>query len=218
MLRREMALVEQWAEIESALAPDWGDARLRLLLSRAEDAGRATALLAPLNPWRTGREVRFFAVRHGAGPRADAIERALRRLDREGIGGTVSLISADTAQAAPDVERARLADGWDAALATLPSDWSDLYVELELDSTDYIARAALDMAPLNPRRESGRPALAFRAASRFGYGASAGMVRRCLERCDRDGLTGDLHVLRALSDTFPVATQGPVWQIGGRTV
>jgi hypothetical protein len=44
------------------------------------------------------------------------------------------------------------------------------------------------------------------------------MVRRCLERCDGAGIRGRVTVLRALSDTHPVGTQGPVWQIGGRFV
>ena len=42
------------------------------------------------------------------------------------------------------------------------------------------------------------------------------MVRRCLERCDRDSIRGRLRLLRVLSDTRPVGTQGPVWQIEGR--
>jgi hypothetical protein len=43
-------------------------------------------------------------------------------------------------------------------------------------------------------------------------------VQRCLERCDEDSIRGDLHLLRVLSSTEPVHTQGPVWQIAGRTV
>jgi hypothetical protein len=60
--------------------------------------------------------------------------------------------------------------------------------------------------------------LRFRVARRFGYGASAGMVRRCLERLDREGITGRVRILRALSDSRPVATQGPVWYVGGKSV
>jgi hypothetical protein len=44
------------------------------------------------------------------------------------------------------------------------------------------------------------------------------MAARCLERCDQDGMTGEVEVLRVLSDTNPVGTQGPVWLIGGRSV
>jgi hypothetical protein len=44
------------------------------------------------------------------------------------------------------------------------------------------------------------------------------MVRRCLERLDREGVRGSVRILHALSDTDPVATQGPVWYVGGRPV
>jgi hypothetical protein len=213
-----MALAEQWEKIEAGLPSGWGDARVRLLLADAAQEGRAAALLGPLNPWRTTGELRFYAVSHGSGPRPDALRRALERLDREGIGGTLELVSSDTAPAAPELDRETLAESWEAARKTLPPDWSDLYLELELDSSDYLARASLEMTPLAARREGGRPALRFRAASRFGYGASAQMVRRCLERVDEAGITGRLRILRVLSGERPVQTQGPVWYAGGRTV
>jgi hypothetical protein len=89
---------------------------------------------------------------------------------------------------------------------------------VELDSSDYLQRAVLHLGPLNPRREGRRLALRFRCARSFGYGASPGMVRRCLERCDAEDIRGRVRILRALSDTRPVATQGPVWQVAGRTV
>ena len=36
-------------------------------------------------------------------------------------------------------------------------------------------------------------------------------------RCDRDGVTGEVRIVRALSSTYPAYTQGPVWYVGGRT-
>jgi hypothetical protein len=112
----------------------------------------------------------------------------------------------------------RSEDEWRAALDALPPDWSDVYAELELDSTDYLERAALLVAPLNPARYGGTPGFRFRAARTFGYGASPGMVRRCLERLDEEGVRGHIRILRALSDTQPVGTQGPVWRVAGRSV
>ena len=47
---------------------------------------------------------------------------------------------------------------------------------------------------------------------------SPGMVRRCFARLDEARIPGEVRVLRALSDTHPVATQGPVWYIGGKAV
>ena len=44
------------------------------------------------------------------------------------------------------------------------------------------------------------------------------MVARCLTRCDEDDIVGAVRVLRVLSDTRGVQTQGPVWQISGQTV
>jgi hypothetical protein len=114
--------------------------------------------------------------------------------------------------------RASLAAEWDAALQVLPGDWSDLLCDLELGSSDYIERAALLLAPLNPIQGTGRPGFRFRCAHSFGYGASAGMVRRCLARLDEERIAGEVRVLRALSDTHPVGTQGPVWRIGERSV
>ena len=58
----------------------------------------------------------------------------------------------------------------------------------------------------------------FRVAHKLGYGASPGMVRRCLERLDEERITGEVRILRSLADTEPVETQGPVWYIGGRSV
>ena len=64
----------------------------------------------------------------------------------------------------------------------------------------------------------GKPGFRFRVARRFGYGVSAEMARRCLERLDEEGIRGVVRVLWALSDTEPVQTQGPVWYAEGRSV
>ena len=85
-------------------------------------------------------------------------------------------------------------------------------------STDWLDRAALLMAPVNPARYGGEPGFRFRVARTFGYGASAEMTRRCLERVDDEGIRGVLRILRVLSDTDPVSTQGPVWYVEGRSV
>ena len=89
---------------------------------------------------------------------------------------------------------------------------------MRLDSTDFLDRAALLLSPLNPARYGGPTGFRFRCARTFGYVASPEMVCRCLERCDEEGITGEVEILRALSDTFPVGTQGPVWYVGGRSV
>src|SRR4029453_8674884 len=111
---------------------------------------------------------------------------------------------------------------WDVAIAALPPDWSDLLCHLELDSTDYLPRAALLCSPLNPTPDRERTGFLFRVARRVartsGYGASPGMARRCLERCESEGITGAAGVVRVLSDVDDEATQGPVWYVGGRVL
>jgi hypothetical protein len=213
-----MALVDQWREIQAGLPADWGDARLRLRLDDAAQCDRAAALLGPLNPGRGRSEVRFYAARRGAGPLPELVRRLLARLDRERVRGTLELVSTEKAEPERIIARPTLAGEWQAAVDALPPDWSDVYAELELDSTDYLERAALLAAPLNPARYGGRPGFRFRAARRFGYGASAEMVHRCLERLDEESIRGRVRILRALSDTQPVGTQGPVWRVGGRSV
>lgn len=211
-------LVEQWSAMERELPPGWTDARLLLTVDDWSDHERAAALLTPLAPGRSGRTLRFFSARRGAGPGPGAVRAALRRLDAERIGGTLELLASGEEAIEARAERATLAASWDAALETLPADWSDLYVELELRSTDHLQRAALLCSPINPSRVGGRPGFRFRVARLAGYGASPEMTRQSLRRLDEEGISGTIAILRALSETRHVATQGPVWYVGGKAV
>jgi hypothetical protein len=211
-------LVEQWTTIENGLDPSWADARLLLTVSDESRSDRAAALLAPCAPGRADRALRLVVVRRGGGVGPEGIRRLLRRLDAEGIDGRLELVASTSSPAEPAVGRRSVEDSWDAALALLPSDWSDLYCELELASTDDLEQAALLLAPLNPARYGEETGFRFRCAATLGYGASPGMVRRCFSRLDAQGIQGEARILHALSDTHPVGTQGPVWHIRGRTV
>jgi hypothetical protein len=213
-----VSLADQWREIESSLAEDWDDARLLLTVPDERRADRAAALLGPVNPGRRGNELRFYTARRGAGPAPNTIRRLLARLDSEGVDGELKLVASGETVASPPIERPTLAGSWDAAVAALPPDWSDLYCEVELTSTDYLERAALLMAPANPARYGDKPGFRFRCSRVYGYGIDDGMARRCLERLDESAIRGTFQILRALSDTHPVATQGPVWYVGGRSV
>jgi hypothetical protein len=211
-------LVERFNELEHDLPPDWTEARF--VLNVADDArcDRAAALLGPTNPGRLGQTIRLSVVRGGAaGVGPEGVRRLLRRLDKEGIAAGLELAGAEKAVPPELRGREQLADAWRRALDGLPSDWSDIYAEVRLDSTDYVEPGALLLAPVNPSR-SGPAALRFRCAHHFGYGVAPEMARRCFERCDAQGITGEVEILHALSDTHPVATQGPVWLIGGRSV
>jgi hypothetical protein len=213
-----MSLVQQWEGIQAGLPADWADARLALRLADDGTLDRAAALLGPLMPGRAGGELRFIATRRGPGPSLGAVARALARLDAEGIGGELQLLSASEATKDEAEPTPTLAAAWDDAVASLPPDWSDVYAEVELTSTDHLEPAALALAPLNPARYGDTPGFRFRCARRFGYGASPGMVRRCLARLDERGIPGTLRILRELSHTDPVGTQGPVWYVGGKVV
>jgi hypothetical protein len=209
-------LVEQWKGIESGLDPRWSDVRLSLRIDAGAARERAAALLGPAGPGFSGNTVRFYVARGGHGIGPEAARRLLGRIDSEGISGELTLVGASEAEAAPRVARATLAAEWEAALEVLPSDWSDLVAELELDSSADIDRGAVLCAPINPIQSTGRPGFRFRCASHRGYGASVGMVGRCLSRLDEAGITGRVRVTRALSDVHPVGTQGATFVVGRR--
>ena len=206
-----MGFGAQWDQL---LEQDWNEARIRVVLEEPERADRAAQLLAPLQPLLAGKTELTFRAH-----RSDTVKRLLLRLDAERIHGTLELSDAEhAAPPAAETPDPTLRESWEAALATLPSDWSDLLVEVEFTSSDYVEKAALNMVPLNPRRDGNRNALRCRVAHHFGYGAAPEMAARCLSRCDEDGMRGTVRVLRVLSGSRPIGTQGPVWQIDGLTV
>lgn len=212
-----MQAVDQWSSIEEGLGVAWDEAKLAFV---AEDAGavaESAAILAPLGPGKAGSELRFQVRRRGGGP--EKLRNLLGRLDRKRIWGALTLVDSRLEIRAERVGHVEgLSESWDGELAKLAPGWRDLLCELELDSTDYLARAALHGAPLNPTRRPDAIAFRFRVSAGIGYGTSPGMVRRCLERMDAEGITGRLSVLNALSDTENVGTQGPVWRVAGRSV
>lgn len=216
-----MQAADQWAQIEEGLDPGWSELLLAFTPEGAPD--EAAAALGPVQPVRIGDELRFHVIRSEGG--AERTRNTLRALDRKRVWGTLGVL--DIAATAPHDAAARseappsrvgLADAWDAALATLPPDWSDVLCKLELDSSDHIPRAALLGAPLNPSRVPGELALRFRASGKEGYGVSAPMARRCFERMDAERIAGRIIVLDALSDTDNEVTQGPVWRVAGRSL
>jgi hypothetical protein len=210
-----VTLAEQWSEITGRLPADWGSARLTLTVAEDERADHAALMLSPLTPGRTGSTFRL-AVRRGADP-----GRVFSRLDAEGIRGRLDLAQAEAEAEAQAIRRERaepFVEQWDRLAAGLPTDWSDVYAEVELDSSDYLQRGALLLAPVNPAHYGGPTTLRFRTARVSGYGTAAGMTRRCLERLDEEAITGEVRILRALSATQHAATQGPVWRVGGRSV
>ena len=211
-----MSLAERWIQVESGLEQGWTEATLSLEIHDAQARSRAAALLGPAGPGFSGGTIRFTVSTHGGvGP--DGARRLLRRIDGEGIPGRLELVASAMATVnEPAIARRTLSEAWDAALEVVPADWSDLLVELELDSSADVDRGAVLCAPLNPIRWGERPGFRFRCASERGYGASAGMVGRCLGRLDDNGITGRVRITRVLSDVHPVGTQGAVFSSGRR--
>ena len=193
----------------------WVRASLRLELSDDKAADQAAAALGPTGPYRVSPTILQFSVaRDGTALGPECVTKLLSRI----AAGTLTLSNSHTA--APPVEREviSLVASWDTALEGLPSYWSDLYAEVEFTSSDYIEPAAVLCIQMNPRRDGARAAFNFRAARLAGYGVAPGMARRCFELCDEQGIRGSISVLRVLSDTHLVATQGPVWLSGGKTL
>jgi hypothetical protein len=232
-------LVEQWNGIENGLDPSWSDARLSLRIEDARARERAAALLGPAGPGFSGDSIRFYVTRTGRGIGPEAARRLLGRVDGESIAGELTLVSSSEAEPAAEIARPTLAAEWQAALAVLPSDWSDLVAELELESSADVDRAAVLCAPLNPIQAwleaspakpstpsgssrtpsasgGGRPGFRLRCASTRGYGASAGMIERCLTRLDEEEIRGRVRITRVLSDVHPVGTQGATFLVGRR--
>jgi hypothetical protein len=208
---------EQWQEIGASLPEGWTSAQLSFSVAEDADPDRAALILASLNPGRTGSSFRL-EVTPWRSP-----ESLFRRLDREGIRGRIDLVdkevrAAEPAPARPVHLNPLLARQWAAITGDLPPDWSDVYAEIELASSDFIARAALLLAPVNPARYDCPTVFRFRSASRAGYGTAPEMVARCMERLDAERITGSLRALRVLSQTGHAFTQGPVWRVGGRSV
>jgi hypothetical protein len=206
-------LADQFRELESQLPADWADARLVLVVDDAARSERAAALLAPLGPGKVGNRIQLTVPRRGG--HVERLRRLLKRIDRDRIRGRLELVtySAALAEPAPEARASwpPLEETWLSAVAALPEDWSDLYAEVELASSDFLDPGALRLSPLNPSRPDRGLAFRFRVARSFGYGASSEMARRCMARLDEDAIKGRLAILWALSDTKAVATQGPVW-------
>ena len=223
-----MKLVDQWRTIEAGLPSGWEDVRLSLTTEQPGDLSRATQVLGSINAGKVGSTV-VFHVSSAAGPHG--VQRALRAVRAPRPGPHLVPphavrcpgrrgARADGTDTVPTVAPAPagVAESWDEALAPLPSDWTDLLCELEIDSSALLDRTALLCAPLNPARSGSRVVFTFRCSGRSGYGVSPSMARRCFERLDDEGITGTTRVLRVLSDTDNVDTQGPVWLVGGKTL
>ncbi|HET9938047.1 MAG TPA: hypothetical protein VFQ28_04605 [Gaiella sp.] len=221
-----MKLRDQWDAVERRLPSDWETVTLRLRTEEAAELPEAARILGPMGVGHVGDHLVVTVRRAGGAAGPQAARRLFARLDEGRVWSLLEQDAVDVAEpaaATPESEAATpasgsVAAGWDAALAELPTDWSDLLCFLELDSSALLPRAALLCAPINPARDKTRNGFTFRAAQRAGYGVSPAMARRCFERLDDEGIPARATVLRLLSDVDHVATQGAVWYVGGKVL
>ena len=216
-------LVDQWAAIERRLPADWETVALRLRTEQPDERSEAARILGPMNVGLVGEELSFTVRKAGGASGPEAARRLFGRLDQERVW--CELEQRDVAEApapqldVPEPAAAQpLAGQWDDALDALPPGWSDLLCLLELSSSALLPRAALLCAAINPTRDHDRVGFTFRCARTTGYGVSAPMARRCFEQLDEEGIAGTVSVLRSLSGTDNVATQGAVWYVGGKVL
>jgi hypothetical protein len=216
-------LVDQWAAVERRLPADWESVDLRLHTEQPQELAEAARILGPMNAGLVADALAFNVRRAGGAAGPQAARRLFGRLDEARIW--CLLEQQEVVEAAPPLEPpaaetapVSVADRWDGVLSDLPPGWSDLLCRLEIASSALLPRAALLCAPLNPTRDREGVGFVFRCARRTGYGVSPGMARRCFEQLDAEEIQADVTVLRALSGTDNVFTQGPVWYVDGKVL
>jgi hypothetical protein len=216
-------LSDQWAALERRLPTDWESIALRLRTEEPDQLPEAARILGPAGVGVVGDELALTVRRAGGASGPEAVRRLFARLDaariwsvleQQAVAGSPPRLD----EPATETRAAAISDTWDRALDELPPGWSDLLCRLELDSSALLPRAALICAPLNPTRDRGGVAFLFRCARTKGYGVSPGMARRCFEQLDAEEITGTVSVVRSLSETDNVATQGAVWYVGGKVL
>jgi hypothetical protein len=215
-------LVDQWGALERRLPRDWEAVALRLRTEQPDDLSEAARILGPMSVGRAGEELALTVRRAGGAAGPEAARRLFGRLDEARIWCLLEqrgvAVAEPTEHGTAATHLPPVAEAWDAVLEELPAGWSDLLCFLDIGSSALLPRAALLCAPLNPTRDHARVGFTFRCASRKRYGVSRGMARRCFERLDDEGIEGTPSVLRVLSDTDHVGTQGAVWYVAGKVL
>ena len=110
-----MQAAGQWKLIQDDLGADWDEAHLVFSVEDPGTIGAAAAVLAPLGPGRSGKELKFQVRREGGGP--DKVRNLVGPLDRKRIWGTLTLVGS---QAEPHIapagtepeDEVRLVESW----------------------------------------------------------------------------------------------------------
>jgi hypothetical protein len=124
-----MKLVDQWSALEENLPAGWQDVRLTLTTEQPGDLPRAAQVLSPMNVGKVEHELVFHVRRAGGAQGPDAARRLFARLDESRVwcllGEPEVRALAATGDAGPE-PAVPMAESWDAALAPLPPDFTDL--------------------------------------------------------------------------------------------
>ena len=87
-----------------------------------------------------------------------------------------------------------LADQFQEILDALPSDWTDMELDLRVDESQYIEAATL-VVTCNAQPYSNHDwHWRLLVAHSFGHAAAAESVKGVLEKLDRDGVSGEMQV------------------------
>lgn len=88
-----------------------------------------------------------------------------------------------------------LADDFQQVLDSLPSDWTDLEVDLRIDDESRYVDTAVTLSQVNAQPHS-RAEWHWRllVAREFGHAAAAETVKGVLAKLDREGAAGELRV------------------------
>jgi hypothetical protein len=125
-----MALADRVDEMLRGLPRGWERARIELSVEEEDEADRASLILAPATPGRSGSTFTVY-VHNGTqrlAPTPELVRRVVARLDTEGIRGRVRLAGHEDTTETPvqpesPVERGPLAGSWDALVRRLPPDY-----------------------------------------------------------------------------------------------
>jgi hypothetical protein len=102
-----------------------------------------------------------------------------------------------------------LAETFQEILDALPSDWTDLQLDLRIDDEDRYVEAAVIVSQCNAQPYS-RAEWHWRllVAHHFGHAAAAPTVRGTLRQLDREGLTGELALREVRQGRVEIV---PMW-------
>ena len=217
-------LVDQWAALERRLPIDWETIGLRLSTEQPDEVGEAARVLGPMNVGRVGDQLAVTVRRAGGASGPEAARRLFGRLDQARIWCLLEQDEIGVRE--PDVATSAAATAGGAGRRGVGRGSRRAPLGLERPALQPRARiqrpAAARRAALRSRQPDARRAMPWRSRSAAraatGYGVSPVMARRCFERLDAEGIEGEVSVLRVVSDTDNVATQGPVWYVGGKVL